>query len=140
MSKSLIVYIVRLYFMLYIVILYIIYCVSCVFWEFGEFSAKFWNFRVNIHREIIGQIWLLLTPFFNFPILHWTKVFFIWQIWQRWQRWQRWQSWQRWKKIDFLDDEEETSIITSLKESFLHLWQLQSQTFLIITEKIPQLQ
>ena len=38
------------------------------FGEFGELCAKFWDFWVNIRREIIGQSWLLLTPFSTFAI------------------------------------------------------------------------
>ena len=43
-----------------------------VFGELRELCAKFWKFWVNIHREIICQSRLLLTPFFNFCIVHWT--------------------------------------------------------------------
>ena len=42
-------------------------------WVFGELRqlcAKFGKFWAKIHREMIGQSWLLLTPFFNFPIVH----------------------------------------------------------------------
>ena len=39
--------------------------------ELMELCAKFWNFWIDIHREIICQSWLLLTTFFNFPIVHW---------------------------------------------------------------------
>ena len=41
-----------------------------VFGELRELCAKFWKFWVNIHREIICQSRLLLTPFFNFCIVH----------------------------------------------------------------------
>ena len=44
------------------------------FWvngELRELYAKKLNFRIIIHREIICQSWLLLTPFFNFPIVQW---------------------------------------------------------------------
>ena len=42
-------------------------------WEIGELRElceKFRNFWIKIDREIICQSWLLLTPFFNFPIVH----------------------------------------------------------------------
>ena len=41
-----------------------------VFGELRELCAKFWKFWVNIHREIICQSRLLLTPFFNCCIVH----------------------------------------------------------------------
>ena len=40
--------------------------------ELMELCAKFWNFWIDIHREIICQSWVLLTTFFNFPIVHWV--------------------------------------------------------------------
>ena len=43
-------------------------------WVFGEFRqlcAKFGKFLAQIHREMISQSWLFLTPIFNFPIVQW---------------------------------------------------------------------
>ena len=45
--------------------------------ELKELCAKFWNFWIDIHKEIICQSWLLLTTFFNFPIVHCALVGFI---------------------------------------------------------------
>ena len=45
----------------------------CVFGETRELCAKFWNFLVKIHREIICQNQLLLITFFNFPIVQCIK-------------------------------------------------------------------
>ena len=42
--------------------------------ELMELCAKFWNFWIDIHREIICQSWLLLTTFFNFPIVQWLVI------------------------------------------------------------------
>jgi len=42
-------------------------------WVFGELRqlcAKFGKFWAKIHREMNCQSWLLLTTFFNFPIVH----------------------------------------------------------------------
>ena len=37
--------------------------------ELRELCAKFWNFGVNIHGEIICQSRLLLNPFYSGPIV-----------------------------------------------------------------------
>ena len=39
-----------------------------------QLCAKFGNFWVNIHGEIICQSWQLLTLFFNFPIVHCVEM------------------------------------------------------------------
>ena len=39
-----------------------------------QLCAKFGNFWVNIHGEIICQIWQLFTIFFNFPIVHCVEM------------------------------------------------------------------
>ena len=47
-------------------------------WVFGELRqlcAKFGKIWAKIHREMICQSWLLLTPFFNFPIVQWLHFF-----------------------------------------------------------------
>ena len=58
--------------------------------ELRELCAKFWNFWINIHKEIICQSWLLLTQIFNFPIVHWyiwyiaasvQHLLWLWYIW-----------------------------------------------------------
>ena len=47
-----------------------IFVFICVIWEFRELYAKFWNFWISIHREIICQSWRLLTLFYSGPIVH----------------------------------------------------------------------
>ena len=42
--------------------------------ELRELCAKFWNFGVNIHGEIICQSRLLLNPFYSGPIVHWLNA------------------------------------------------------------------
>ena len=50
--------------------LFSIFVFIWVIGELRELCAKFWKFWIKIDREIICQSWLLLTPFFNFPIVH----------------------------------------------------------------------
>ena len=52
-----------------------IFVFICVIWEFRELCAKFWNFWISIHREIICQSWQLLTLFYSGPIVHCIKSF-----------------------------------------------------------------
>ena len=49
-----------------------------IFGELRELCAKFWNFWVNIHRDIICQSRLLLTPFFNCCIVQCMVDFYVW--------------------------------------------------------------
>ena len=42
--------------------------------ELREQCAKFWNFGVNIHGEIICQSRLLLNPFYSGPIVHCMEI------------------------------------------------------------------
>ena len=59
------------FFFLFVQYLCSIYVFICVIGELRELCAKFWNFWINIHREIICQSWPLLTPFYSGPIVHW---------------------------------------------------------------------
>jgi len=54
--------------------LFSIFVFIWVIGELRELCAKFWKFWIKIDREIICQSWLLLTPFFNFPIVHCMTV------------------------------------------------------------------
>ena len=44
-----------------------------IFWMFLHHPSKFGEFSLKIGGEIICQSWPLLTPFFNFRIVHWYK-------------------------------------------------------------------
>ena len=46
-------------------------CVYLGFGELRQLCAKFGKFWAEIHREMICQSWLLWSPFFYFPIVHW---------------------------------------------------------------------
>ena len=50
--------------------LFSIFVFIWVIGKFRELCAKFWNFWVNIHGEIICQSRLLLNPFYSGPIVH----------------------------------------------------------------------
>ena len=55
-----------------------IFVFICVIGELRELCANFGNFWINIHRKIICQSWLLLTPFYNGPIVHWLNAALRW--------------------------------------------------------------
>ena len=52
---------------------------SIIFEEFRQLCAKFHKFAMKISGEIISQSWLLFTPFFNFPIVHWWLLIIWWE-------------------------------------------------------------
>ena len=51
-----------------------------------QLCAKFGKFWAKIHREMIGQSWLLLTQFFNFPIVQCDIYSPLWK-WSHWSVW-----------------------------------------------------
>ena len=48
-----------------------------IFWMFLHHPSKFGEFSLKIGGEIICQSWPLLTPFFNFRIVHWYWTVFV---------------------------------------------------------------